>query len=154
MSSRSCSSPATVLPDSYLTLHYRLAGIDGTEFVSTFDMSPATLQMGCGQLAEPLERCLIGLSTEARHVFELAADDAFGAHNPRLVERIARSALPPEVELKENSLIEFAAPNGGPGFAGFLRELTETSALFDFNHPLAGKNIRFTVQIVGIMAGI
>ena len=144
-------TPATVAPDSYLTLHYRLADAGGSEFVSTFDLSPATLQMGGGQLAEPLEHCLIGLSAGERHVFELSADEAFGAHNPRLVERIARSALPPEVELKENALIEFAAPNGGPGFAGFLRELGENSALFDFNHPLAGQAIRFEVQIVGIM---
>lgn len=142
---------ARVLADSYLTLHYRLAAIDGTEFVSTFDLSPATLQMGGGQLAEPLERCLLGLRAGERHVFELPAEAAFGAHNPRLVERIARSALPPEVELQENSLIEFGAPNGGPGFAGFLRELGETSALFDFNHPLAGKPIRFEVRIIGIM---
>ncbi len=142
---------ATVLPDSYLTLHYSLSATDGTEFVSTFEMSPATLQMGSGQLAEPLERCLLGLPAGARRVFELAADEAFGAHNPRLVERIARSALPPEIELKENSLIEFAAPNGGPGFAGFLRELSETSALFDFNHPLAGRPVRFEVLIIGIM---
>ena len=151
MSEQMSDTPATVLPDSYLTLHYRLAGIDGSEFVSTFDLSPATLQMGSGQLAEPLERCLLGLPAGERRVFELPADAAFGAHNPRLVERIARSALPPEVELKENSLIEFSAPNGGPGFAGFLRELGESSVLFDFNHPLAGKGIRFEVQIIGIM---
>ncbi len=144
-------APATVGPDSYLTLHYRLADAAGSEFVSTFDLSPATLQMGGGQLAEPLERCLIGLSAGERHIYELPADEAFGARNPRLVERIARSALPPEVELQENALIEFAAPNGGPGFAGFLRELGENSALFDFNHPLAGQAIRFEVQIVGIL---
>jgi hypothetical protein len=47
--------------DSYLTLHYRLADLDGSEYVSTFDLSPATLQMGSGQLAETLESCLIGL---------------------------------------------------------------------------------------------
>ena len=111
---------AVVGPDSYLTLHYRLADLGGTEHVSTFDLSPATLQMGSGQLAETLERCLLGLPAGERHVFQLAAADAFGEHNPRLVERIARGALPADVELKENSLIEFAAPNGGAGFAGLV----------------------------------
>lgn len=150
------SSPATVQPDSYLTLHYSLCDLDGTEYVSTFGLSPATLQLGSGQLAEPLERCLLGLPAGERHVFQLEAEQAFGAHNPRLVERIARSALPAGIELKENSLIEFNAPAGGDepgagGFAGFLRELDETSALFDFNHPLAGRPLRFEVEIVGIM---
>ena len=71
-------------------------------------------------------------------------------HNDRLVERIARKGLPAEMELKENSVVEFTAPNGGT-FAGFLRELDATHALFDFNHPMAGKTIRFEVEIIGIM---
>jgi FKBP-type peptidyl-prolyl cis-trans isomerase SlpA len=54
------------------------------------------------------------------------------------------------MELKENSVVEFSAPQGGT-FAGFLRELDATHALFDFNHPMAGKSIRFEVKIIGIM---
>jgi len=145
------TTDSTVQPDSYLTLHYRLSDDAGNEFVSTFDLSPATIQMGSGQLAEPLEQCLVGLSAHQLHVFQLDSSNAFGEYNPQLVERISRNALPPEIELQENSLIEFGAPDGGAGFAGFLRELTETTALFDFNHPLAGKPIRFEVEIIGIM---
>jgi len=139
-----------VLPDSYLTLHYRLTTADGEEVVSTFDMSPATLQMGAGQLADTLEQCLLGLEEGGSHVFELAPEQAFGMHNPHLVERIARSALPDGIELKVNSLVEFNAPEGG-GFAGFLRELDDTSALFDFNHPLAGQSVRFEVRLIGVL---
>lgn len=139
-----------VQPDSYLTLHYRISTLHGEEFLSTFDMSPATLQMGGGQLADTLESRLVGLPAGERFVFQLEPDEAFGQHNPRLVERIARSALPKDMELKENSVVEFGAPNGAT-FAGFLRELGEDSALFDFNHPLAGQPIRFEVQIIGIL---
>ncbi len=141
----------TVGRDSYLTLHYSLSDMEHTDYVSTFDLSPATLQMGSGQLAETLEACLIGMAAGERRIFELAAEDAFGPHNPRLIERIARSALPPDVELKVNSLIEFSSPDGAGDFAGFLRELTESSAVFDFNHPLAGKPVRFEVQLIAIM---
>lgn len=141
---------ATVRSDSYLTLHYRITTLDGDEFLSTFDMSPATLQMGSGQLAENLESVLIGLPAHERFVFELEPAQGFGEHNPRLVERLARSGLPAGMELKENSVVEFTAPNGAT-FAGFLRELDESYGLFDFNHPLAGKTIRFEVEIIGIM---
>ncbi|MCK6391446.1 MAG: FKBP-type peptidyl-prolyl cis-trans isomerase [Azonexus sp.] len=140
----------TVRSDSYLTLHYRITTLDGEEFLSTFDMSPATLQMGSGQLAENLENVLIGLTAHEHFVFELPPEQGFGVHNERLVERIARSGLPADMVLQENSVVEFTAPNGGT-FAGFLRELDETSALFDFNHPMAGKTIRFEVKIIGIM---
>lgn len=141
---------ATVRSDSYLTLHYRISTLDGEEFLSTFDMSPATLQMGSGQLAENLENVLIGLPAQEVFVFELEPKDAFGQHNDRLVERLARNALPDGIELKPNSVVEFTAPQGGT-FSGFLREIDETHALFDFNHPLSGKTIKFEVKIIGIM---
>jgi len=144
------ANPPTVQPDSFITLHYRLAAADGEEFVSTFDMSPATLQMGSGQLAAPLEARLLGLAAGAERVFELPPAEAFGERNPLLVERIARSALPPEIELVPNSLVEFSAPDGG-AFAGFLRELDAETALFDFNHPLAGRAIRFEVRLIGVL---
>lgn len=140
----------TVRSDSYLTLHYRISTLDGEEFLSTFEMSPATLQMGSGQLAENLESVLIGLPARERFVFQLEPNEAFGQHNERLVERIARSGLPEGMELKENSVVEFTAPNGGT-FSGFLREIDEMHALFDFNHPLAGQPIQFEVEIIGIM---
>jgi hypothetical protein len=53
---RLSGKPADRRRDSYLTLHYRLSDLDKTDYVSTFDLSPATLQMGSGQLAETLER--------------------------------------------------------------------------------------------------
>ena len=150
MSTAHAAIAPTVQPDSFLTLHYRLSDDAGHEHVSTFDLSPATIQMGSGQLAAPLEKCLLGLTPNQRHDFRLPPGAAFGEHNPRLIERIARNALPAELELKPNSLIEFNAPDGG-GFAGFLRELTDTTALFDFNHPLAGQTVRFEVEIIGIL---
>ena len=144
------SAPQTITTDSFVTLHYALRLEDGSEAVSTFDLSPATLQMGGGQMADTLERCLLGMATGERKSFPLAPADAFGEHNPRLVEWIARTALPAGIELKENALIEFTAPNGS-GFAGFCRELNETQALFDFNHPLSGKPITFDVHVIGVM---
>ena len=145
---------ASVQADSFLTLHYRISTLAGEEFLSTFDMSPATLQMGSGQLAEALEKRLLGLHAGQRQVIELDSDEAFGAYNPQRVERIARSALPPGIDLAVNSLVEFSAPgsaSGGGQLIGFLRELSETSALFDFNHPLAGKALRFEVDIIAIL---
>ena len=145
---------ATVRADSFLTLHYRLCDAAGNEYVSTFDLAPATLQMGSGQLAEALEQRLLGLRVGQHPVFELAHDEAFGAYNPQRVERIARSALPPGIDLAVNTLVEFSAPasaSGGGQLIGFLRELSETSALFDFNHPLAGKALRFEVDIIAIL---
>ena len=139
-----------VKPDSLVTLHYRLATSDDIELVSTFDHAPATLQLGSGELAPPLEACLDGLPVGERHVFLLEPEQAFGPHNPQLMQRIARSELPGGADIGELSLVEFAAPDGAK-FSGLVRELDADSALIDFNHPLAGKSIRFEVEIVGIL---
>jgi FKBP-type peptidyl-prolyl cis-trans isomerase SlpA len=139
-----------VQADSYLTLHYCLSTPEGETLVSTFDLSPATLQMGSGQLAPQLEARLIGLQEGAHQVFDLSPEEAFGAANPHLVERIARTALPPEAVSRENALVEFSTPEGKP-FSGFLRALSDTHATFDFNHPLAGKRIRFEVKIIAVL---
>lgn len=139
-----------VQADSLITLHYRLATGDDTELVSTFGATPATLQLGSGELAPMLERCVGGLPVGERHVFLLEPDQAFGAHNPDLVQRVARGELPEGSPVELHSLVEFAAPGGGR-FAGLVRELDADSALIDFNHPLAGKAIRFEVEVVGIL---
>ena len=140
----------TVRAGNLITLHYRVATGDDTELVSTFDSTPAPLQLGSGELAPPLEHCLIGINVGERHVFLLAAEQAFGRHNPQLAQRMARSALPPGASPELHGLIEFVAP-GGDKFTGIVRELDDAAVLVDFNHPLAGKPVRFEVEIIGIL---
>jgi FKBP-type peptidyl-prolyl cis-trans isomerase SlpA len=141
---------SVVRADSLLTLHYRLALADDTELVSTFGGKPATLQLGSGELAPVLERCLIDLPVGERTVFLLEPEQAFGRHNPRLMQRFVRSELPDGGELRELALVEFATPDGAT-YTGLVRELTQDEALIDFNHPLAGKAIRFEVEVIGIL---
>ena len=74
-----------IQPGSFLTLHYRLAGPDGTAVVDTFGGQPATLSLGTGELAPAMEARLIGLPEGAQQSFELGADEAFGARNPELL---------------------------------------------------------------------
>lgn len=139
---------------AYLTLHYRLATADGADIVSTFNDNPATLQLGQGQLAPFLEERLIGLLEGSETIFELEPGAAFGMRNPDLVQRVSRATLDENSQLGEQyaigDLVEFAAPNGGR-FAGVLREINALDALFDFNHPLAGQPVQFSVRIIGIL---
>ncbi len=139
-----------VKPDSLVTLHYRIASIDDVEFIGTFGSSPATLQLGSGELAPALERCLEGLQPGERHVFLLEPQQAYGLPIPQLVQRVPRVELPNADKLQAMSLLEFDAPNGAR-FTGLVRELDEQVALIDFNHPLAGKSIRFEAEIIGIL---
>lgn len=146
---------APVIQDnSYLTLHYRIALADGTDVVNTFNGKPATLQMGAGQLAPTLEQALLGLGIGAHARFELPPERAFGPRNPELLQRVSLKTLRENSNLGEQyapgDLVEFTAPGGGR-YAGVLKEVGDTWALFDFNHPLAGQPIRFEARIIGIL---
>jgi len=139
-----------VKADSLVTLHYRLATADDTELVSTFAGNPSTLQLGNGELAPTLEACLAGLPVGEHHVFLLEPQQAFGQYSAQLVKRFAREELPDGAAIEPHAAIEFEGP-GGTKYVGTVKELDGDSALIDFNHPLAGRSVRFEVKIIGVL---
>lgn len=141
---------AIVGPASHLTLRYRVSLTDGTEVVSTFDTNPATLSLGAGQLAETLERCLVGMKSGERRVYTLEPEAGFGLRNPQLVQKIALDALPRPLDEDVGERVAFTDASGAE-FAGTVVEKSGRHATFDFNHPLAGRTVLFEAEIVGIL---
>jgi len=144
-----------IQPGSFLTLHYRLAGPDGAAVVNTFDDKPATLSLGTGELAPAVEARLIGLEEGSRHSFELAAGEAFGLRNPRLLQRVKLALLhelgDPDAAYGVGDVVQFPTPDGQASYAGVVREVGTDWLLFDFNHPLAGQPVRFDVHVIGVL---
>lgn len=138
-----------VQPDSLITLHYCIAMPGGQPLINTFEGTPATLQLGAGELAPTLERLLAGVEVGKRQVFMLEPEQAFGPHNPALVEKVKREHMPDE-DIEAMSIMEFTAPDGSR-YAGLVREIDEQAAVIDFNHPLAGKSICFEVEVIGVL---
>jgi FKBP-type peptidyl-prolyl cis-trans isomerase SlpA len=142
---------------SHVTLHYRLTVVvDGSEreVVSTLDARPATLQIGVGQLSPSLEKCLIGLDEGARASFDLSPGEAYGPRSPELVQTMSRelfdSNAAPDGGYGPGDVVEFNAPDGGR-FAGVLKKRSEDRVVVDFNHPLAGWPLRFSVHVIGVL---
>ncbi|GAB6049629.1 peptidylprolyl isomerase [Hydrogenophilus islandicus] len=139
--------PQTVLPHHLVTLHYRIS-VGGVPMVSTFEATPATLQLGDGTLAPPLERRLLGLPVGSRHTFTLPPEEAFGPRRPDLIERVRRADLPDDAA-EVGTILSFVAPDGSR-YPGVVVELDDEWGVVDFNHPLAGKTIQFEVEIIGV----
>ena len=146
-----------VQADSFLTLHYRLGAVDGEDFINTFEDKPATLSLGTGELSEGLEAKLVGLPEGAHETVTLPEGEAFGPHNPDLVQWVARSLIDQlggaDQAYELGDVVQFPAPHGGPNMAGTLIDVREggQSLCFDFNHPLAGRAVRFEVQLIGVL---
>ena len=145
----------TIQPGSFLTLHYRLAGPDGTAVVNTFDGQPATLSLGTGELAPAVEARLIGLAEGAQQSFELGAGEAFGSRNPDLLQRVKLALLhelgDPDAHYAVGDVVQFPTRDGQATYAGIVREVGDGWLLFDFNHPLAGQPVRFDVHVIGVL---
>ncbi|MCB1908546.1 MAG: FKBP-type peptidyl-prolyl cis-trans isomerase [Rhodocyclaceae bacterium] len=138
-----------VQTDSLITLNYRIELDNGTSVIDTFQGTPATLQLGAGEMMPALEACLTGLDVGRRERFTLAPEHAFGDYKPELVERVRREHMA-EDNVEAMSVMEFVAPDGSR-YQGLVREVDDEIAVIDFNHPLAGKTIAFEVEIIGIL---
>lgn len=144
-------------PDSHVTLHYRLAVVaaeNEREIISTFGSRPATVQIGAGHLAQPLEQRLLGLEEGEQAAFDLAPSEAFGDYNRELVQAVSRATFDentdPKTTYEPGDVIEFNVPERGR-IAGVLQSRDDRGVVVDFNHPLAGQAVRFTVHVIGVI---
>lgn len=145
-----------VQPGSFLTLHYRLSGPDGRDWINTFGAQPATLSVGTGELSPAIEQRLIGLAEGTHTVIELAQGEAFGERQPEMRQWVARKLLnelgDPHERYQPGDVVQFPTPDGLGQYAGSVCEVRADGAvLFDFNHPLAGQAVRFEVQLIGVL---
>jgi FKBP-type peptidyl-prolyl cis-trans isomerase SlpA len=147
-------SEPVVANDSFLTINYRLALPGGEDYINTFADRPATMQLGTGQFAPCFEKVLIGAKVGEKRVAVLAPAEAFGEHKLELVQWITMETLQANTdevaEFAPGDMIEFNAPSGAQ-YAGVLQSINEEGAWFDFNHPLAGKQLSFEVEIIAIL---
>ena len=147
-------APPKVAPDSFLTLHYRLAGPAG-DVVNTFDGKPATLSLGTGALSPALEQRLLGCAEGDHRIFELEAGEAFGERNAQMQQWVARSLLlrvaDASLDLAAGDVLDFPAPDGASTYAGAVIESNATAVRFDFNHPLAGRPVTFEVRLISVL---
>ena len=83
-----------IQPGSFLTLHYRLSGLQGDTIINTFEGPPATLTLGSGELAPAIEQRLVGLSEGAHEVFDIPAGETFGQRNPEMQQKVNATKSP------------------------------------------------------------
>ena len=148
------TSAAVVIPGSFLTLHYRLAGPAG-DVINTFNDKPATLSLGTGELSPAVEQRLLGLAEGTHTTFELPPGEAFGERNAEMQQWVARKLLAqmgdPVEKYAVGDVVQFPTPDGQGSYAGAVTETSDTAVRFDFNHPLAGQAVTFEVKLIGVL---
>ncbi|WLD58855.1 FKBP-type peptidyl-prolyl cis-trans isomerase [Salinispirillum sp. LH 10-3-1] len=135
--------------NSLVTLHFSLALPDGEVIDSNFDGSAATFQMGDGSLLEGFEACLLGLTAGDKKTVQIAAQEAFGEHMEDNVQNFKRHQFGADMVLEPGVVVSFADAAGAE-LPGVVSRLDGDYVTVDFNHPLAGKDITFSVSVVSV----
>lgn len=105
--------------------------------------------MGDGSLIPGLELALYGLRKGERQTLTLTPDQTFGYPDPANIQEMPLSEFPDAMRPQAGQIIEFATP-GGDSMPGSIVEVGEEMVKVDFNHPLAGLELEFTVEIIEV----
>ena len=130
---------------SKVQLHFSVAIENGVEIDNTRSRDePVSLVIGDGNLLPGFEKALFGLRAGDRRTVSLPPGDAFGEWNPENVQRFDTVKFEQRPEV--GHMIEFEDKAKASLF-GVVMSVEDDITEIDFNHPLAGKNITFAVEI-------
>ena len=133
-----------------VTLYFSLSLENGEIVDSNFDAKPATFTLGDGTLLPGFEAPLIGLEAGSKGEFMIAPEHAFGQRNPENIQKLSRDNFDQE-SLQIGDVFSFQ--NGDGELPGVITAIEVEDVEVDFNHPLAGRSIIFTVDIVDVEPG-
>jgi FKBP-type peptidyl-prolyl cis-trans isomerase SlpA len=139
----------TINMSSLVLMHYSIALTDGTLIETSFDEDPVEITMSQGDITEGMELALFGLKEGDRQTLTLTPEQGFGYREEDNVHDMPLSDFPKDLPPEVGLSYSFESPDNGE-IPGTVLSVTEDTAKIDFNHPLAGQEIVFTVEILGI----
>lgn len=135
-----------IADNTKVTLNFSLALEDGTVVDSNHGEEPVTFVVGDGNLLEGFEKAMRGLRAGDEKELVIAPEDGFGMPNPNNVQEVQASDFPEDLKLEVGLMLSFSDAQNTE-LPGVIKELKGDTILVDFNHPLAGRTLKFKVHI-------
>jgi peptidylprolyl isomerase len=123
---------------------------DGTIFDSSIDSEPLEFKIGDGRIIPGFENALIWLKGGDSVSVSIEADDAYGQYDKGLVQDINKDQLPEGLDPQVGQRLE-AHQSDGRKVPVIVSEINESSITLDANHPLAGEELFFEIELIEIM---
>ena len=130
-------------------VHYRGELQDGSVIDSSFDREPLQFTIGRGQVIPGFEEAVVGMNPGDSKTTKLPVEKAFGPHREDMVVMVDKSQLAGQAEPRVGQRLEISPPEG-PSMSVTVTQVTESGVTLDANHPLAGKDLTFDIQLVDI----
>ncbi len=134
---------------SLVLMHYSIQLSDGSVIESSFDDEPVEITMGNDDVTDGMELAIFGLNEGDTQTLTLTAEQGFGLRDEDNIHAMPLSDFPEDLPPEVGASYSFESPEGDD-IPGTVVGLNQDSVEIDFNHPLAGQEIVFTVNILGV----
>jgi peptidylprolyl isomerase len=133
-----------------VTVHYTGTLEDGTMFDTSAEREPLKFTIGGGQVIPGFDRTLIDMAPGDVRVAVIPAESAYGVHSKDLVTDVDRERFPADMELEIGQQLQVGLADGEQAVV-MIVDLSDTSVTLDANHPLAGQQLTFEIELVEIL---
>lgn len=137
--------------DDTVRVNYTGTLEDGTVFDSSASREPLEFTIGAGEVIPGFEQAVIGMTPGESKQQKIAAEQAYGPRRGEMTIEVDRGQIPPELELEVGQQLQIEGPQGEVGRVT-VSGLSEQTVTLDGNHPLAGKDLVFDIELVEIRA--
>ena len=131
-------------------IHYTGTLTDGSEFDSSAGSDPLEFTIGAGQVIPGLDREIAGMAVGDTKTVTVVADEAYGQPLPEAVQELPRDVVPEGINLVVGNRLQ-ATTADGQQMVVTIAAVTEETVTMDANHPLAGEDLVFEVELVEIV---
>lgn len=131
-------------------VHYTGMLRDGTVFDTSRNRDSLEVTVGSGTLIPGFEDALVGMSVGETKELKLAAADAYGPRREELVIQVEREKFPPNIAPQEGMSLNLKGPEEEV-IPAVITEVSDDSVIIDANHPLAGKDLTFHIELADIV---
>ncbi len=136
---------------SNVRVHYRGTLTTGEEFDNSYDRgTPIEFQIGAGQMIRGFDNAVVGMTVGSKKTVTLSPEEAYGDTRPEASTEMPTSAFPEDLELTEGMPVPLATEEGHR-LMGRIQAITEETVTIDLNHPLAGQELSFEIELVEVV---
>ena len=142
------AADSVIEPGKQVKLDYTLS-VDNKEIETSIGKQPLQFVVGDKSIIPGLEAGIVGMHVGEEKLVTVESKDAYGISDPKALKEFPISTMPKGVEPKPGMVLQAQAPDG-ESFPATIKEVKEDKVVLDFNHPLAGKQLKFQVKVLDI----
>jgi peptidylprolyl isomerase len=123
---------------------------DGTVFDSSVERGPLEVTIGAGMVIPGFDRALVDMEPGQKKTVNIPVDEAYGQRAEELIAEIKRDQIPADIPLEIGQQLQLSLADGGEAIV-MIVDLNDTTVTLDANHPMAGLDLNFELELVEIL---